>query len=342
MRRKFRRFGWDGPLERDIEDWTRLYPGESCDLERILAYSHRQHHLRLSSSSHTYGHGSDSIVESREAIQRILISATRAPTPLLYREFASRLRPHDTVITFNYDTLLEQALDEIGKPYTLTPEWWLSRDLPKTGYEYVDVLKLHGSVDWYDRQYHDQARRSWSNDGFKVPDDDPIFGSSPAVQSESLARGATGSYGSHILGRVFRVLNHADHYPIRVERQSFAVPFNLPPAYDKILGNDSVADLWEGLFGIGDLTAMVIVGYSMPQYDGYAYEALGTLMVGHQRGGDITERGHRRVPIQLITKAESRSEATSALPFPLDEKTRVWHQGFSTEALDWIDWGDGG
>ena len=87
---------------------------------------------------------------------------------------------------------------------------------------------------------------------------------------------------------------------------------------------------------------MVIVGYSMPQYDGYAYEALGTLMVGHQRGGDITERGHRRVPIQLITKAESRSEATSALPFPLDEKTRVWHQGFSTEALDWIDWGDGG
>ena len=178
VRRKFRRFGWDGPLERDIEDWTRLYPGECCDLERVLAYSHRQHHLQLSSSSPTFGHGSDSIVKSREAIQRILIGATRAPTPPLYREFASRLRPHDTVITFNYDTLLEQALDEIGKPYTLTPEWWLSRDLPKTGYEYVDVLKLHGSVDWYDRQYHDQARRSWSNDGFKVPDDDPIFGSS--------------------------------------------------------------------------------------------------------------------------------------------------------------------
>ena len=80
----------------------------------------------------------------------------------------------------------------------------------------------------------------------------------------------------------------------------------------------------------------------MPAYDSYAYEALGSLVIGHQRGGEATQRGQRRVPIQVITKAASRNEAISGVPFLIDEKTRVWYRGFSTEALEWLDWGDGG
>ena len=47
VRSSFRRADWDGALEKEIEEWTSLYPGESIDLERVLAYSHRKHHLRL-------------------------------------------------------------------------------------------------------------------------------------------------------------------------------------------------------------------------------------------------------------------------------------------------------
>ena len=40
--------GWDGALERDIKEWTKLYPpDEQIDLERVLAFSHRRHFLRL-------------------------------------------------------------------------------------------------------------------------------------------------------------------------------------------------------------------------------------------------------------------------------------------------------
>ena len=44
----------------------------------------------------------------------------------------------------NYDTLLEQTLDDIGKPYTLTPERWLKTDPVRFEPKYVDLLKLDG------------------------------------------------------------------------------------------------------------------------------------------------------------------------------------------------------
>ena len=110
--------GWDGALERDIKEWTKLYPDQQIDLERVLAFSHRRHFLRLLGSDEYFAHGSRSIVAARRAIQRILIDATPVNTPSLYQEFAKHLSPNDVVLTFNYDTLLEQSLDSIGKSYT--------------------------------------------------------------------------------------------------------------------------------------------------------------------------------------------------------------------------------
>ena len=200
---------WDGALEREIQEWRRLYPGKPIDLERVLAYSHRKHYLRLLGSDEYFAHGSRTIDAARRAIQRILIERTPTDTPSLYRRFARHLSPNDLVLTFNYDTLLEQSLDAVGKPYTLSPEWWLSRELSESGFEYVDLLKLHGSVDWYDRKYHDDTVRCLLENGHDVPDRDPIFGPNPSVQPEPLSKGETTVYGSNILPRVFRVPDHA-------------------------------------------------------------------------------------------------------------------------------------
>ena len=149
-------------------------------------------------------------------------------------------------------------------------------------------------------------------------------------------------FGSRLLPRVFRVPDHARHFPIEDKVGSCIVPFILPPAYDKLLGHDPILDLWENLHRTQDVySSIVIIGYSMPPYDSYAYETLGRLFVGYQQGGETTGWKHRRVPIQLITLADSKQRALKCFPFLDSAKTRVWSQGFSTDSLDWIDWGDG-
>ena len=59
------RAGWDGTLEQEIQEWASLYPGESIDLERVLAYSHRKHYLRLLGSDEYFEQRS--VVVSRES-----------------------------------------------------------------------------------------------------------------------------------------------------------------------------------------------------------------------------------------------------------------------------------
>ncbi len=342
VRGLFQYFNWDGPLEREIEEWSSLYPDKSIDLERILAYSHRKHYLRLLGSEEYFEDGSRSIVAARKAIQQILIQATPSKTLKLYRDFAQRLCPRDTILTFNYDTLLEQVLDDIDKPYTLTPEWWLERAPGDFEPKFVDLLKLHGSIDWYDRYYLDKAVRWHTEEGHDVLNQDPIFGPAPTVPSEPLSRGRTDEgFGDHILPRVFRVPEHATYFPIKGEVVSKIVPFFLPPAYDKLLGYTPILDLWENLHRTQDYSSIVMIGYSMPPYDSYAYETLGRLFVEHQQGGDTTYYGHRRVPIQLITLADSKQQVLERFPFLDPTKTRIWNQGFSADALSWIDWGNG-
>ena len=135
------RGNWEGTLEQEIREWTALYPGVQVDLERVLAYSHRKHYLRLLGSDEHFEHGSRSIVAARRAIQRILVEATPKIAPPLYVEFVQSLSPNDLVLTFNYDTLLEQTFESVGKPYSLTPEWWLSVDKQTSGQKYVDLVE---------------------------------------------------------------------------------------------------------------------------------------------------------------------------------------------------------
>ena len=343
VQREFRQFNWEGPLEQEIQEWSSLYRGEQVDLEWVLAYSHRKHYLRLLGFDEYFDHGSRTVVAVRRSIQEILTRSTPMHTPSLYRDFAKKLSPNDVVISFNYDTLMEQSLDFVSKPYSLTPEWWLARETPRSGQEYIDLLKLHGSIDWYDRYYHDDAVVRHARQGHHVPDRDPIFGPNPSISSESLSRGRTEIFGDNILPRVFRVPNHSNLFPfhdVRFSHFSHVVPFLLPPAYDKLLGHDPVLDLWENLLRTQDsYSSIVIIGYSMPSYDSYAYEALGRLLIDYQKGGRKTRWEQRRVPIQVVSLADSAAAVTSEIPFLDPNKTRVWHQGFSTEAMRWIDWG---
>jgi len=344
IRKFYQMSGWDGALEKEIGEWQQLYPRNKLNLESVLAYSHRKHFLRVIGSDEYFDHGSRSIVEARQAIQASLTERLPQRIPLLYREFANQLTPHDVVLTFNYDTLLEQSLEEISKPYSLTPEWWLDSNYRDSESQYVpqfvDVIKLHGSIDWYDRKDYDQKRKYFSGQNTEVPDRDPLFGPNKSVPTESLARGSVSEdLGTELLTRVFRVPNHNDHFPFAQSWE--VVPFLLPPAYDKLLGSDPIRDLWQNMHQTQDsYSAIVVIGYSMPTYDGYAYEALGHLLNNYQAGGARTYWGQHRVPLQIITRSSSVSQVFEDIPFLKPKETKIWTDGFNRECLKWIDWGD--
>jgi len=154
-----------------------------------------------------------------------------------------------------------------------------------------------------------------------------------------LARGSVAqSQGTELLTRVFRVPNHCDYFPLAQSWE--VVPFLLPPAYDKLLGSDPIRDLWQNMHQTLDsYSVIVMIGYSMPTYDGYAYEALGRLLINYQAGGARTYWDHRRVPLQIITWASSDKEVFEAIPFLMPEQTNIWTEGFNIECLNWIDWG---
>ena len=334
---------WNGTLEEEIGEWKNLYPDEEVDLERVLAYSHRKHHLRLLGSDEYFEHGSRTIVAARKSIQQILLDHTPAITPQLYLDFSSRLTPSDTILTFNYDTLLEQSLDALDKPYSLTPEWWLKTKPSESEFECVDLLKLHGSIDWYDRKYYDNIGAWLHKESCEVPDKDPLFGPNSIVPTTPLSRGTTQeAFGKSILKRVYRVPNHQEYFPLDSEARFRVVPFILPLSYDKLLGHEPVLDLWENLHRIQyDFSSINIIGYSMPKHDSHAYEALGHVCVEYQRNAKQNRWERTRTPIQVITLADSHAEALENMPFLDLQKTRVWNKGFSKESLEWLDWGNG-
>src|SRR5437867_1881448 len=87
-------------------------------------------------------------------------------------------------------------------------------------------------------------------------------------------------------------------------------------AYDKLLGNDPIRDLWQNVHRTLDAySVIVVIGYSMPAYDGYAYEAIGRLLINYQTGGERTYFDQRRVPLQVITRTSSDVAVFEAIPF---------------------------
>ena len=81
----------------------------------------------------------------------------QAPQDNLYGRLVSNLRPDDTVITLNYDTLLDSALVQQGwdpKGYDLAGgthklKWHMPKPVRRPSLEHVLLLKLHGSLNWY-------------------------------------------------------------------------------------------------------------------------------------------------------------------------------------------------
>ncbi|BCH35782.1 hypothetical protein MesoLjLc_77120 [Mesorhizobium sp. L-8-10] len=150
------------------------------------------------------------------------------------------------MITFNYDTLLERALDTVGKPNRLFPT--RLKDVSEFGgivddsRDEVVVLKVHGSIDWFDRTDFER-RIAWHEKQKAPPPEDIIFSHDKALGLERLIDGP--HHNSDPLRNVYRARNlkalHAKNLLFR------ATPRMLPPSTTKLLYATSLNDFWSDM-----------------------------------------------------------------------------------------------
>jgi len=233
----------------------------------------------------------------RHLIGQILAeyTASALEIPDLYLRFAEQLRPSDYVLTFNYDVLLERALQAVGKSYRLFPTRYTSADrgsaIVARSWDEVVILKFHGSIDWFDKAQYSEWEEAYRRAGSNDRPTHPVFGESgDNLTLRKLIDGPR--MHNDPLDEVYRVLDIESLYQRRW--MFLATPWLLAPSTMKIVYASNLVDFWHGLGSAGVLNfGLAIVGYSLPPEDDYARQAVYSVVTNYQTeywGKEVFER----------------------------------------------------
>lgn len=344
-----RRYGGDNKLEGDLE-WYLTYrrrcdgvsEEDPIDYEKFMSYLDLEHYLGLRGSDTWSEEGNESQLLIRNGIKDVLYDRSpSSPTPECI-SFCQKLRPKDVVLTFNYDTLLENTLEFLGVPYRLFPHRLATVSLM---YSTIDsdaeeneilICKLHGSIDWYDKLPHIKDRKLASAHEIPWESRHPIFKDDSTVAHTQLIEGPCED--DNPLQYVYRVRDLSQIADAEFWQCS---PLILSPSSSKILYANPIKSLWRGLQEAGGLSFGIgIVGYSLPPYDEYARQALYHLLRNYtEYEYDSEIMGLRKGPVRILDYCA---------PGDLDDRIREnysfvnWSRcelntsGFSLETIEWL------
>ncbi len=321
-------------------DGVALTPDE-VDFEDFLAFLDIEHHLGLRGSDTWSVDGNEGQVVVKTLIGQILTEAmpAREAVPQLYIRFAAGLQPSDYVLTFNYDVLLERALEAIGKPFRLFPQRFRNVD-PRfaevdTSREEVVILKLHGSIDWFDRAQYRELEAEYRKQGLRSGWRHPVFGNVAKLNVVALLDGPR--FPDDPLSDMHRVLRIEELY-----QRSFlfhCTPWLLNPSSVKMLYSGTLRDFWYGLGQAGTLNfGLAIIGFSLSPQDDYARQVLYWLVKNYQSAyWDEEVFGLKKHPLVVVDRRESEEqmeEFRRRYAFIDWSKTRSHMRGFDQDALD--------
>ena len=313
---------------------------EEVDYEDFLGFLDIEHSLGLAGPDTWSNHGNETQVLIKTCLAEILVQRTPAPAalPSVYHDFVKHLGEGDIVLSFNYDTVLERALDHVGKPYRL----WPHRGDPLGPYERdkeVVVLKLHGSVDWFDRTDYEEQQRAFEEHGLTEGPVDLVFGSGSPARVIPLATGIEASDPMDNLYRVVEGLEELYRQPLLFRN----TPWLLTPSTAKAVYASHFASLWFNMGRAGVLNlGVVLIGYSLPSQDEHARQALFRLVHNYQDNWwDMSwPDGRHKAPVLVIDKKESDDERNAfrkTYGF-INTKRAVFHlDGFDGAAMALIE-----
>jgi len=175
-------------------------------------------------------------------------AARQDPRWMLHVEWARRLQPGDVVVSFNYDTLAEQALEEAGVP------WMYAFEGFKSGRGKVIVAKPHGSLNW--KLFEAGVAPKHPDRFTTLHADGPYDGSVQAVAAVAYLREAPFDY--------------PDPGAVQDDEGVLIVAPTRGKKYEWF-----IADQLRAAFrAVSDAEEVVVVGYSLPDGDGGVHAVL--------------------------------------------------------------------
>ena len=317
-----------------------LQPRE-VNFEEFLGFLDIEHFLGLRGKETLSREGNETQIIVKTLIGQILTEKIPTTIPDLYINFASKLTPGDVILTFNYDTLLERACDYVGTPYRLVHERY-STVYPRgvatidTSREEVIILKLHGSIDWFDRRPYRERLEEAERDGFSSHHlSDPVFNSHKNWRLTPLVEGPR--VGDEPLKEVYRLRDLQAFYSD--PPWFLSTPLLLTPSTAKIVYAQQFRDLWWGLgfFGIFNFR-MLVIGYSLPQHDEYARQVMYRLVKNYQNVSyEPSWTTKRKEPLILVDRRHTDTEVDDyrqRYSFVDWENARTHFDGFDANFME--------
>lgn len=232
--------------------------------------------------------------------------------------------------------MLEQALEAEGVRYRLFPnrfsEIHYHYSTVDTSSEEVTLLKLHGSINWFDRTMYQELADASPN----YQPRNPVFGPDRVVTPEPLTDGPRPK--NDPLNSVFRVRNIG---PL-IDRSFWECPpLILSPSHTKILYFQPLKEFWYGLQESGGVSlSLGVIGYSLPPYDDYARQALYHVFrnyTGH--APDLELFGHRKTKVRILDyrpDIKSETDLRNRYRFTDWNRTELRLDGFSEDSAKWL------
>jgi hypothetical protein len=340
-------------FQRDLDDYIQFVADcegktltpDQVNFEQFLSYLDLEFHLGLRGKDTWSRDGNETQVIVKTLIGQILTERTPPVVPKLYLDFAKKLKPGDTVLTFNYDLLLERSLEAVGTPYRLFPDRFeeiypdgggvtdIDRELSE-----VLILKLHGSLDWFSKARYLRMEQEFKRIGAPGVPQDRIFDPARGLQLRPLLEGPRPE--ADPLKEVYRVSEVEAIYanpPLFLN-----TPLLVPPSTSKVLWFDAFKDFWWGMNSLGILNRrLTVVGFSLAAHDEYARQVLYRLTKNYQEehwGINEMNLG-KKTPMLIVdyqTTADGEAAFRKRYSFVNWTRAEVHLDGFNSKNVERI------
>jgi SIR2-like domain len=314
------------------------------DLEEFMSFLDMEHFLELRGSKAWSQEGNESQIMVRKAIGKVIHEKTPVADelPQAYYDFANNLTFNDIVITFNYDVLLERALEYVGKPYRLFPSRFKEigrySNTVDDSIEEVVVLKMHGSVDWFDNKVYLELLEGRQESGATSPLIHSVFGNPNHYNPSPIVDGPR-SQNDPLLN-IHKIQNADLYYNYD---NGFNAPFILSPSHVKFVYSAPLLGFWHGMGRSGGWNLGIsVIGFSLPQHDEYIRVGLYQMILNYQQswwdekwlGKDILKDNVRLVDFR--ESMDGINDFKSRYSFVDSSRAEYFFGGFNTDAINFL------